>query len=219
VQAASFVSRVGITLLVILPVSLFIGVMIASAGTAIYPRVTAIANPIICPGTVDYRSQNYSVRPGERGVERFIYCVTNDGKESREDVTLKAVFWSFLLYSGIAFVLLRLIAVPLLRRRFRDALGSRRVQIVAGRATPFAHAAESPASTVDVQQILAQVSEALERGGGDVVVRNMRFGMPDGPGDDTDPAERLAQLKQLYDSGLISAEDYASKKAEILARL
>jgi len=41
----------------------------------------------------------------------------------------------------------------------------------------------------------------------------------DPAGDGSDFVERLAQLKHLRDQGLISAEDYEAKKAEILSRL
>ena len=34
-----------------------------------------------------------------------------------------------------------------------------------------------------------------------------------------DPAERLKKLSQLFDAGLISAEEFEAKKAEILADL
>lgn len=202
------------TWLMALSVSLFIGVMIASAGTALYPPVTAIANPLICRGEIDYQSQNYSYRPGQRGVERYIYCLSGTGKEAREDVTLRAVFWSFVLYSAISFILLRLIVVPLLRRRFRRALSAMRVRS----APSFSRGGASSAASVDVQDILARVSEALEQGRGNVVVRNMSFG-PDEPGGDDDVAARLAQLRQLRENGLITSEDYDNKKAEILSRL
>jgi hypothetical protein len=52
-----------------------------------------------------------------------------------------------------------------------------------------------------------------------VNVRSMDVSVPpDGPSDD-DSAERLAQLKRLYEQGLITAADYEAKKAEILAGL
>ena len=208
-----------LTLLVVLPASLFIGVMIASAGVAVYPPIATVATPLVCSGEVEVESQNYSYRPGQSGVTRTIYCLSENagGKAAREDITLKTIGAAFLVYSVIAFLILRLLVVPLLRRRFAGVL--RRAGI---RGAPDAGVTGGggAGTGVDLQSILAQVAEAVERGEAKVTVRDHRFVAPggDGPADD-DPAERLAQLKRLYDRGLISAADYETKKAEILAGL
>src|SRR6185503_1049956 len=49
-------ARLGATGCIILPASLFIGLMIASAGTAIYPRVAAVGAALLCSGEVIYES-------------------------------------------------------------------------------------------------------------------------------------------------------------------
>jgi len=209
----SVFSRSGCAWLIVLPVSLFIGLMIATAGMAIYPPVTAIATPLICAGEVVHQSQHYSYQPGQQGITRTILCRTGGAKNQGEDITMQAVGMSFLLYSAIAFLLLFFIAMPLLRRRFSRVIDSTRT--FATNATT--NAAGATASPVDLRAILARVAEAVERGDGKVVVRNMSFGAPDGPGDDADAAERLGLLRELRDQGLISAEDYEAKKAEILS--
>ena len=209
----SVFSRSGCAWLIVLPVSLFIGLMIATAGMAIYPPVTAIATPLICSGEVVHQSQHYSYQPGQQGITRTILCRTGGAKNQGEDITMQAVGMSFLLYSAIAFLLLFFIAMPLLRRRFSRVIDSTRT--FATNATT--NAAGATASPVDLRAILARVAEAVERGDGKVVVRNMSFGAPDGPGDDADAAERLGLLRELRDQGLISAEDYEAKKAEILS--
>jgi hypothetical protein len=158
--------RFNATWMVVLPTSLFIGTMVASAGTALYPPVTGIATPVLCPGTVDIQSRGASYRPGEYTVTREIYCVSEDGK-AREEITLKAVFASFIAYSLIAFVLLRFLALPLLRRRFRETLEG------AGLRTSFD--GRAPGAPVDLHAILARVSDAVARGQANVVVRNMSF--------------------------------------------
>ena len=195
---------------IILPAALFIGLMIASAGTAIYPGVTAIANPLICSGEVVYESSYYSYRPGQQGVQRFIYCQSGGAKGSRKEITWTAIGVSFLLYSAIAFLLLRFVVAPLLRRRVRDTLEAAQSRFAAGPA-------ESPMGTSnpDLQAVLGRVTEAIRRGKANVVVHDMSVDS----GGNGDPAERLAQLKQLRDQGLITAADYEAKKAEILSRL
>jgi len=198
---------------IILPAALFIGLMIASAGTAIYPPVTAIANPLICPGEVVYESRNYSYRPGQQGVQRFIYCQSGGAKGRREDITWSAIGTSFLLYSAIFFVLLRFVVAPLLRRRARDALETVRARF--GSSAASAGPADT-APSADLRDIIGQVADAVQRGQANVVVRNMSF---DATGRGGDVAERLSRLKALRDQGLITAADYEAKKAEILSSL
>lgn len=198
--------RFGATWLAVLPASLFIGLMIASAGTALYPPVTRIAAPLVCPGgRLDYRSHGASYRPGEYIVTRTILCVSGtDGPKGagRKDVTLKAAGAAFLIYSAIAFLLLRFLVLPPLRRRLRALLD-----------------ASPPASgRFAVGEILERVREAVERGGGSMTTPSGTTGPP-GTSAGGDPAERLARLKALRDQGLITASDYEAKKAEILSRL
>jgi hypothetical protein len=183
--------RLNATGCIILPASLFIALMIAGPGTAVYPPVSTWTAPLICAGGIEVQSDHYSVRPGENGVSRTIYCVSGDGKGERAEITWSAIGIAFLAYAAIAFLALRFLVAPWLRRRADRALLS------AGIRSPSDPGA--PASAADLRAILAQVSQAVERGG--------------------DPAERLARLKALRDQGLISAEDYEAKKAEILSRL
>lgn len=193
--------RLGATGCVILPASLFIGLMIASAGTAIYPRVAAVGAAPLCSGEVIYESHGQSYRPGEYTVTRQIYCRSGDGKgATQEEITFRAIGIAFLIYSAIAFLLLRFLIAPWLRRR------AGRAMLAAGIRSPTDPS--RPASPLDLRGLLGQVSEAAQRGRAQVV---------DASGED--PADRLAQLKQLRDQGLITAADYESKKAEILRGL
>ena len=86
-----FVSRSGCVWMIVLPVSLFIGLMIATAGTAIYPPITGLATPLICSGEVVHQSQRYSYQPGQQGITRTIYCRTGGAKDQGEDITMKAI--------------------------------------------------------------------------------------------------------------------------------
>ena len=206
----SFLSRFGVTLFAVLPASLFVGLMIATAGVAVHPPIAFIATPLVCAGEVEVELQNYSYRPGQSGVTRTIWCLSGGegGKPAREDITFKAVGASFLIYSGIAFVLLQLLWWMLRPR----VAGLFRWKGTRGRSAPIAG--------VDLSSILSQVAEAVERGDAKVSVRSMTADLRDGDGPaGDDPADRLATLKQLRDRGLISAAEYEAKKAEILSRL
>lgn len=196
-----FAVRPGATGCIILPASLFVGLMIASAGTAIYPRVAAPGAALICPGELIYESHGQSYRPGEYTVTRQIYCRSGSGKDAtREEITFRAVGLAFLIYAAIAFLLLRFLVAPWLRRR------AGRAMLAAGIRSPADPS--RPASPADLRGILGRVAEAVRRGRADIA---------DGSGDD--PAGRLAQLGQLRDQGLITAADYEAKKAEILKGL
>jgi hypothetical protein len=191
--------RSGTTGCIVLPLALFIALMLASAGVAIWPRMAAPGAAILCGGgEVIYESHGASYRPGEYTVTRTLYCRTGEGKEARRDeITFQAAGISFLLYSAIVFLLLQFVARPLLRRRVKRTL----------------EAAQSgaPAAAAGLGGLLGRVAQAAQRG---AAAREAPAAAEAG-----DAAERLARLRALRDQGLITALDYEAKKAEILSRL
>ncbi len=239
---------VGCGLIMVSAISLFIGLMIATAGFAIYPPVANIATPLTCDGQAVQESIGSSYRPGQYTVSRSIYCVSGGPKGAREDITMKTMGVAFLLYSAIAFVLLVLLGM-VLRRKSRDLmkapnLGGATWSVrppgpgesggMTGTTTTVSDGvtiSTGPASPADISSILAKVAEAVQRGGPNVVVRNMSYDAQTGnwtesggaageDGDESgDPGERLTRLKQLYDQGLITAAEYQQKRSEILSGL
>jgi hypothetical protein len=200
--------------LIVLPLSLAAGFMVAGVGTAIWPPVSAWAAPVVCSGTVDVQSDYYTPPGGGSGVSRHIYCLTGAGKEqARDEITFSAIGVAGLLYTAIAFLLMLAIAVPRMRR-----LAEARDAVIGYGPGVSARGASSPA---ELQAILGQVAEALQRGKADVRVRNITIdGAGRGEGGEVgDVGERLALLRQLHESGLISDQDYEAKKAEILSGL
>lgn len=209
--------RLNTTGCIILPAALFIALMLASAGVAIWPRMAAPGAAILCSGEVIYESHGASYRPGEYTITRTLYCQTGEGKgAARDEITFQAAGISFLIYAVIAFLLLRFLVAPWLRRRAARTLEA------AGIVSPGT--AGGPASPADLRAILARVSEAVGRGEANVTVRNVTLdatGAADpgaGAGDD-DLEQRLARLRALRDQGLITSQDYDAKKAELLSRL
>jgi len=178
----------------------WIGLMIATAGFAVYPPVANIAAPFVCSGTLDHESHGATYRPGEYIVTRQIFCVAPDGK-ARAEVTFTAVAVSFVLYSAIATALLGLLLA--LRKRRRRHAG------------PDLPPGARTGGAAGIGAILARAHSAVERGEARVVVRDVSVG-GEGAGD---IAARLAELKRLRDSGLITEADYEAKKAEILSGL
>lgn len=200
---------------IVLPVSLFVALMLAGPGTAIWPKMAAPGAAIVCgSGTVAYESYGASYRPGEYTVSRELYCQTGEGKSAaRDEITFKAIGVSFLIYAAILFLLLQFVARPIAARRLRrrmDAMG-----VAPGLFTGSTFAPrDSSGQPVDLNAILSRVSQAVQRGDADVTVRNLSVDTGGG-----DIAARLARLKALRDQGLITAADYEAKKAEILAGL
>lgn len=194
------------TFLVILPLSLAAGFIVAGIGTTMWPPVSAWAAPLVCSGTVDVQSDHYSTPSGGSGVSRHIYCLSGAGKDgARDEITFSAIGIAFLVYAAIAFVLLQIFAAPRLRRRAEAKMS---VTHYGGGIS-----ARGVASTAELQAILGQVAEAVRRGQADVNVHNVTIGQAEGG----DPGERLARLRRLHDAGLISDQEYESKKAEILS--
>jgi hypothetical protein len=142
---------------------------------------------------------------------REILCQTGEGKAAaREEITLKAMGVSFLIYAAGLFLLLQFVVRPLVARRMRrkmEALG-----LSGGRPPGMAGTAAG------LGDILARVQDAVQRGEAGVRIGSASVDLANaGAGDDI--AARLAQLKALRDRGLITAQDYEAKKAEILAGL
>lgn len=57
------------------------------------------------------------------------------------------------------------------------------------------------------------IPDIVEGGGGSSVFTGIRTLTPD------DPAEKLRKLREMRDSGLITTEEYDTKRAEILSRM
>jgi hypothetical protein len=210
-------SRFNTTGCIILPSALFIALMLATAGAAIWPKMAAPGAAIVCGGgEVVYESYGASYRPGEYTVSREIYCQSGAGKDAtRDEITLQAMGVSFLIYSAAIFLLLQFVVRPLAARRLR-----RRMEAL-GIGAPRAQTGwpGTPAAP-NLNDILARVQDAVQRGEAQVTVRNVSIDGQDlGTVGGGDIAPRLAQLKALRDQGLITAEDYEAKKAEILSGL
>jgi hypothetical protein len=203
-RPASAAARSGTTGCIVLPLALFIALMLASAGVAIWPKMAAPGAAILCGGgEVIYESHGASYRPGEYTVTRTLYCQTGEGKQAqRDEITFQAAGISFLLYSVIVFLLLQFVARPLLRRRVKRTLEAAR--------------GGAPDAAASLGGLLGRVAQAAARG----AAAREPPGREESAGEESgDVAERLARLRALRDQGLITALDYDAKKAEILSRL
>jgi len=182
-------------------VAIWAGFMVATAGAALYPPVTALVTPLVCSGEARTDSQTYSTRPGETIVTRQYYCIGENGKP--ESVAFKTLAATFVAYALIAFVLLTLLGL------WRGRKG------VAADPMPAALRPE-PFVPSDVEGPL----RAKRENGPDTValretILRARRAASGGNGIEA----RLEVLNGLREAGLISDADYEAKKAEILSRL
>lgn len=200
---------------IVLPIALFIALMLATAGAAIWPQMAAPGAMIVCGGgELVYESHGASYRPGEYTITRQIYCQSGAGKAAaRDDITFQAMGVSFIVYALVLFLLIQFLVRPLAARRLRRKLEALGMSGPAASAWPG-----TPATPAGLGAILARVQEAVQRGEAEVQVRNVAVDLA-GEEAGGDIAARLAQLKALRDQGLITAQDYEAKKAEILTGL
>jgi hypothetical protein len=229
VKAASLL----IWLAAVLGLSLFIGLMIATAGGAMYTPLLKVAAPFACDGAFEIESRRYSSRPGQSGVEHRIFC-RDRATGARADITLYAVFIAFLVYSGLTLVSLSVVSLllsfplRLLFRRLKPAAEG----ALSRAATPAPAAASAPPRIIfngreysGPEEMPAEARAAYERAMS-VFADSDRDGVPDlfeglAPQAKTQEgiAERLTRLRGLRDAGLITDEEYEAKKAEILSEL
>jgi hypothetical protein len=90
-------------------VAIWAGFMVATAGAAIYPPVTGLVTPLVCPGQAETDSRTYSTRPGETIVTRDYLCTTPGGKP--ESIMFKTLAATCAAYALIAFVLLTMVGL------------------------------------------------------------------------------------------------------------
>ena len=184
----------GCGLLALLPIAGFGGLMVATAGGALHPPLIMAAAPYVCDGTVELQSQNYSYKPGQRGVSRTFYCNHPDG--SQRDITLASI--------GAATIYYSLIFLPFLLG------GSLLLGLLARNRLPKLSAG---IRAQNIDTLRAQLGERLHVDA-DFVRRQS-----DAPAEEGGVAARLARLQSLRDEGLISEGEYQAKRADILAEL
>ena len=189
----------------LLPLSLGLGFFVAGIGTTMWAPVTSWAAGAFCSGKVIDDSDYYTTQSGGSGVHRHIVCVTGAGKdETRDDITFDGIAIAFPLYSALIFAALLIFAAPRMRRKAeaRDSWSS--FGDVSG---------GSDGAPQDLQDVAGLIAAAMRQG--NVTVGTMTMGSPP----HGNLADRLAELQQLHERGLISDADYEAKKADILSGL
>lgn len=193
-----------------IPVSLFIGLMIATAGGALHPPLLTVAAPVLCDGDMDISSRSYSYKPGQSGTAHTIRCE----REARvQEVTLRAIGVSTLIYGAGAWVLLTLLVLLSKRQQDESPTGG----LGAGLSSGFG-------GRVSADELIAAFTQKMKKNTGSPATFDPRSFTTTSSGGTSSPANgdattRLRQLKALRDQGLISAQDHESRKQEILDEL
>lgn len=241
--------RLIIGLPIALAVSLFAGIMIGTAGGAVYTPLYRAAAPFICAdGDFRIESQNYSYRTGETGVTHTIYC-RDERTGADEEMTLRAVFVATLVYSALALPFFGLLTWGVFRMFPRTPSSfSQTFQTHGWDATNRASGGQS--ATMDASRVFvyngrayANPEDMPEEARAAYDKASGLFADSDGDGvpdlfekfvgaasvrsseeDDERPerksaTERLAELKRMKEAGLIAEQEYESKRAQILSEL
>ena len=189
----------------LLPLSLGLGFFVSGIGTTMWAPVTSWAAGAFCSGKVIDDSDYYTTPSGGSGVHRHIVCVTGAGKdETRDDMTFDGIAIAFPLYSALIFAALLIFAAPRMRRKAEARESWSSFGDVDG---------GSDGAPQDLQDVAGLIAAALRHGNVTVGTTTV------GPSPHGTLAERLAELQQLHESGLISDADFAAKKADILSGL
>jgi hypothetical protein len=226
--------------------SLFAGLMISAAGGAVYPELHRLGAPLACDGEFVIESRRYS-SPGRVGVRQNIYC-RNPATGVRAEITLRAIFVSFLVFSALTFAAITLLTLAfiLVVRALSARVGAQpafspRAGPASGLDALLPDPVFPPPGTHSVrarriifngreyaspEEMPREAREAYEAALG-VFADNDGDGVPDmfegltrqQSQTQGDAARRLAELKGLFDAGLINAAEYEAKKAEILRSL
>lgn len=198
---------------ILLAVSLFVGLMLATAGGAVYPPLYRAGAALACDGTFEIESQRYSYKPGQSGVQHTIHCRDAHGG-ARAEITLRAIGAAFLVYSGAAFALGLIPALLLARAigkgvrrlpRWWQGMPKASAARVVVNGREVGSAGELPP---EAREGLASAMALLDIGSAASAATSS-----------TDAAERLRALRRLYDEGVIDRREYEAKKAELLKLL
>ena len=157
-----------------------------------------ILEPILCAQDEKLTLQviTASYRPGETSISGDYDCVRANG--TTYDVTDK----SFILGAAsftVPFLIGLFMTIGAFNRAVRGVIPTRTVEINTGWNTP--------SMSTSVSQALNSMSAPSNSVG---------FNTPAPPAEETELTKRLKQLRDAYDSGMISNEEYERTKADLL---
>ena len=191
------------------------GITVGSIGLgAVFPSVNLITRPFLCRGgQMELVTQDYHPSPIEVVTTLTWYCV-----DAKTGVRQQMNMWQMSLIAGTIYGLLLAAAVfagwwLLARSRGPTSSPTGLQEMLSGsRMEDSSNLDDLVQSTADLRASTARLRQELQdRVGAAAAVRA-------GRGSDS-VEQRLAKLKGLRDSGLITEQEYAAKKAEILSDL
>jgi uncharacterized membrane protein len=215
------------SLLIAVLVSIWLGFMISVTGGVFYPPINKIAKPFVClNGDMQVDEQNYNPAPGESVTTLTWYCVDNAGTRN-EIPTLKIGLFAIPIYSIIIFF--PILFVIMIWQLFiaPRRLANQQAATLDAAAKQFREMLD--AGRINQQQYdnlmqrtrtdLVRESKGETRHSNPPVVISTNNRNLAGSSSTGREADELKKLKELLESGLITQQDYDTKKAEILKRL
>lgn len=198
----------------LLTVVSFVAIFVFAFGVAFFPAGAAAVSPVFCPSGTTMKTEE-----GERdfdGTEIFFRCLDVEG-QLVEDVT-----WKF------ALAMVGLILLPFGFIGLGVLFAARRAVRVAKAFIPLANSAawtNFDSGTVSINSQTIDLRDKAKRGEinqGDMEqvsqVFRQFFGN-DASSPVSNVTERLRELQEAYDAGLVTKEEYDRKRAEILNKL
>ncbi|MBC6970326.1 MAG: hypothetical protein DYH07_06525 [Armatimonadetes bacterium ATM1] len=102
---------------VLFPISVFVGVLAASAGLLLFPRIAQLTKPMACSGELTSDVSRQYERPGQAALSRQFECIEPDG--TRRLVTVSVVSWTFVIWTGGSLAL-QMLGASVIRARRRQ---------------------------------------------------------------------------------------------------
>lgn len=212
----------------------FIAAMLAGPGAAIFPSTLRWAGWIACPsGTTPtprtFRSSYRAPGHTEESTNVVFYCVAPDGTE--HDRTPAAMGGLFLMYFVGTFTLVALLNA---RSSSSSSTFSTSRRSAAAPTRPVAATVETQARELMAQDQKIHAIKIVRDSTGMGLkeakdwVEALQHRAPSAASSASSPTagrtgigavDRLAELKRMYDTGLITLDEFEAKKAQILAEL
>lgn len=200
----------------------FIAALLAGPGAAFAPSTMRWAAWVACPAGTAPMTDEYAAAHRADETDGRFWCVAPDGVA--RDRTMAAIGGLWLLYFMGTAVLLSIFAM---RGAAQDGAKPRPAPApprpVAGNVEAEARALLANEQKIQAIRIVREATGMGLKEAKDWVEalpsRAPGTAFAASPAALPGPVERLADLKQMLDTGLITPEDYEAKKSEILAGL
>ena len=202
---------------------IFMGVTVGSIGIgAVFPAANVITKPFVCAnGQFQLITQDYHPSPVETVTTLTWYCIDNT-TGAREEISIyRMAFIAGPIYGLLLFLVIYTWMVYRARSLPSGTEPAGLTELMARQSQPQSSAAPGDMGGRDeeLDELLRMEKEQAGQLRERLQARRGTNAMSATQGGKGTADQRLAELKRLHDSGLITDQDYAQKKANILGDL